>query len=431
GLFRGAGAPDPTYDRVLPIDLAAIRRSIAGPGMPHIRQDTSDVAESFRARARKSETSAASPDLPEGAIAIAAITSCTNTANAHGMIRAGLLARAAVARGLAPAPWVKTSLAPGSRAVTTYLERAGLMAPLEALGFHVIGYGCTTCGGKSGPLKPEVTQAVEQQGRAVAAVLSGNRNFDGRIHRLVGASYLCSPALVIAFALAGRVTMDIDADPLATDASGTPVFLSDLWPDDAEGEGGVRPAVAGGGVWGPPPASPLGQAGRDATAARRGVLFPWDASSSYIVEPPFFAQQPSDFTSADRLTGARILGIYADGMTTDHISPGGEIPADSPAGQYLQSLDIAPSGFNSYIGRRGNHHFMMRGTYSNLRTRNRMANREGWWTKIQPEGDIVTVFEAATRYAEHNVPLVVLGGKDFGTGSSRDWAAKGPALLGV
>jgi aconitate hydratase len=431
GLFRHAGAPDPAYDRVVPLDLAAIRRSIAGPGMPHLRKDTAEVGESFLARSRKSEASNTSSELPEGAIAIAAITSCTNTANAHGMIRAGLLAKAAAARGLAPAPWVKTSLAPGSRAVTTYLERAGLMAPLEALGFHVIGYGCTTCGGKSGPLKPEMTQAVEQQGRAVAAVLSGNRNFDGRIHRLVGASYLCSPALVIAFALAGRVTIDIDTDPLATDASGTPVFLRDLWPDDAEVDAVVRQVVTPDVFASTAEASPLVQASWDAIAAPRGVLFDWDAASSYIVEPPFFAQAVSGFASADHVTGARILGIYGDGMTTDHVSPGGEIPADSPAGQYLQSLDIAPGAFNSYIGRRGNHHVMMRGTYSNLRTRNRMADRDGWWTKIYPEGEIVSVFDAAIRYAERHVPLVVLGAKDFGTGSSRDWAAKGPALLGV
>src|SRR5215468_7374236 len=243
GLFRDAGAPDPTYDRVVPLDLASIRRSIAGPGMPHLRKNTAEVAESLLARARKNEASDASVELPEGAIAIAAITSCTNTANAHGMIRAGLFAKAAVARGLAPAPWVKTSLAPGSRAVTTYLERAGLLAPLEALGFHVIGYGCTTCSGKSGPLKPQMTQAVEQHGRAVAAVLSGNRNFDGRIHRLVGASYLCAPALVVAFALAGRVTIDIERDALATDAAGAPVYLRDLWPDDAAVDAVVRAAV--------------------------------------------------------------------------------------------------------------------------------------------------------------------------------------------
>jgi aconitate hydratase len=432
GLFRHAGAGDPSYDRVVPVDLGSIRRSIAGPGMPHIRQDTADVAASFRARSRQSETGDASGEVPEGAIAIAAITSCTNTANAHGMIRAGLLAQAAVARGLAPAPWVKTSLAPGSRAVTAYLERAGLMAPLEALGFHVIGYGCTTCGGKSGPLKPAVTRAVEQQGRAVAAVLSGNRNFDGRIHRLVGASYLCSPALVVAFALAGRVTIDIDTDAIATDASGAPVFLRDLWPADAQVDAAVRQAVTSELFASTAKASPLVQASWEAIAAPRGVLFAWDPASSYIVEPPFFAHRPTSFATADRVTGARILGIYADGMTTDHISPGGEIPADSPAGRYLQSLGIAPSGFNSYIGRRGNHHVMMRGTYSNLRTRNRMADgREGWWTKLHPDGSVVTVFEAATRYAERNVPLIVLGGKDFGTGSSRDWAAKGPALLGV
>jgi aconitate hydratase len=415
----------------VPVDLAAIRRSIAGPGMPHIRQDTAAVAESFRVRARKSETDNTSGDMPEGAIAIAAITSCTNTANAHGMIRAGLLAKAAAAHGLAPKPWVKTSLAPGSRAVTTYLERAGLLAPLEALGFHVIGYGCTTCGGKSGPLKPVMTQAVEQQGRAVAAVLSGNRNFDGRIHRLVGASYLCAPALVVAFALAGRVTIDIDRDALATDASGAPVYLRDLWPDDAAVDAVVRTVVTPDVFASTARPSPLVAASWGAIAAPRGVLFPWDAGSSYIVEPPFFAQPPSGFATAQRIAGARVLGVYGDGMTTDHISPGGEIPADSPAGQYLQSLGIVPTGFNSYIGRRGNHHVMTRGTYSNLRTRNRMAEREGWWTKVYPEGELVTVFEAATRYAERNVPLIVLGGRDFGTGSSRDWAAKGPALLGV
>jgi aconitate hydratase len=298
GLFRSAGAPDPTYDRVVPIDLAAIRRSIAGPGMPHIRQDTSAVAESFRVRARESETDNASDDMPEGAIAIAAITSCTNTANAHGMIRAGLLANAAAARGLAPKPWVKTSLAPGSRAVTTYLERAALLAPLEALGFHVIGYGCTTCGGKSGPLKPVMTQAVEQQGRAVAAVLSGNRNFDGRIHRLVGASYLCAPALVVAFALAGRVTIDIDRDALTTDASGAPVYLRDLWPDDAAVDAVVRAVVTPDVFASTAGPSPLVAASWEAIAAPRGVLFPWDAGSSYIVEPPFFAQPLSGFATA-------------------------------------------------------------------------------------------------------------------------------------
>jgi aconitate hydratase A / 2-methylisocitrate dehydratase len=430
GLFRAAGAPDPSYDRVVPFDLGVIRRSIAGPGMPHVRQNSADVAESFRARARKTETETVSSDVPEGAIAIAAITSCTNTANAHGMIRAGLLAKAAAARGLSPKPWVKTSLAPGSRAVTTYLERAGLLGSLEALGFHVIGYGCTTCGGKSGPLAPSAVQAVEQ-GRAVAAVLSGNRNFDGRIHRLVGASYLCSPSLVVAFALAGRVTIDIEQDSLANDDAGVPVFLRDLWPDDAAVDALVRQVVTPDVFASTAQASPLVKASWEAIDAPRGTLFAWDEGSSYIVEPPFFAHQPSGFAVAQRVTGARVLGIYGDGMTTDHVSPGGEIPADSPAGQYLQSFGIKPSGFNSYIGRRGNHHVMMRGTFSNLRTRNHMVDREGWWTKMLPEGEVVTVFDASELYRERKVPLIVLGGHDFGTGSSRDWAAKGPALLGV
>jgi aconitate hydratase len=262
-------------------------------------------------------------------------------------------------------------------------------------------------------------------------VLSGNRNFDGRIHRLVGASYLCAPALVVAFALAGRVTIDIDRDALTTDAAGAPVYLRDLWPDDAAVDAVVRAVVTPDVFASTARPSPLVAASWEAIAAPHGVLFPWDAGSSYIVEPPFFAQPPSGFATASNITSARVLGVYGDGMTTDHISPGGEIPADSPAGQYLQSLGIAPSGFNSYIGRRGNHHVMTRGTYSNLRTRNRMVEREGWWTKVYPEGELVSVFDAATRYAERDVPLIVLGARDFGTGSSRDWAAKGPALLGV
>jgi aconitate hydratase len=432
GLFRGAGAPDPHYDRVIVLDLASVHRSLAGPGMPHVRQDTAGVAESFRARARKTDSGAASAEVPEGAIAIAAITSCTNTSHPHGMIRAGLLAQKAAARGLKSAPWVKTSLAPGSRAVTSYLERAELMAPLEALGFHVIGYGCTTCGGKSGPLKPVMAQAVEQQGRMAAAVLSGNRNFDGRIHRLVGASYLASPALVVAFALAGRVTIDIDTDAIATDPSGAPVYLRELWPDDAEVDAVVRRAVTPDVFTSTAAASPLVQTSWDGIDAPRGVLFPWDANSSYIVEPPFFAHRPPTFATQDRIAGARVLGIYADSFNTDHVSPGGEILPDSPSGQYLQSLGIAPAAFNSYIGRRGNHHVMMRGTYSHQRTKNRMVGgREGWWTRIYPGGEIATVFEAATQYGAQKIPLIVLGGRDFGTGSSRDWAAKGPALLGV
>jgi aconitate hydratase len=434
GLFRAAEAADPHYARVIGFDLGKVRRTIAGPGMPHIRQDTASVAASFRARAKAAAAApaVAADALPEGAIAIAAITSCTNTSNPHGMIRAGLLAKAAVARGLRSAPWVKTSLAPGSRAVTTYLERAGLLEPLGALGFAVVGYGCTTCAGKSGPLKPLAADAAEQQGRTIAAVLSGNRNFDGRIHRQVGANYLCSPALVVAFALAGRVTIDIDKDPIAADPGGAPVFLCDLWPDDAEVDSVVRRAVTSDVFVSTAQPSPLVKASWDALEAGRGVLFDWDAASSYIVEPPFFTTDHLGFAIAERVEGARVLGIFDDNVTTDHISPGGEIPADSPAGQYLQSVGVGRAAFNTYVGRRGNHHVMMRGTYGNLRIRNRMAaGREGWWTTFHPEGEIITIPDAARRYGARNVPLVVLGGHNFGAGSSRDWAAKGPALLGV
>ena len=434
GLFRTAGAADPVYDRVIALDLGTVRRSIAGPGMPHIRQDSSGVAASFRERAKSAAVAIPrTPDeLPEGAIGIAAITSCTNTANPHGMIRAGLVARAAVARGLQSAPWVKTSLAPGSRTVTTYLDRAGLLAPLEALGFAVVGYGCTTCAGKSGPLKPAAVKAVEQDGRTIAAVLSGNRNFDGRIHRLVGANYLCSPALVVAFALAGRVTVDIDRDPIAHDADGAPVLLRDLWPDDAAVDAVVRRSVTSDVFVSGAQPSPLVKASWEALEAKRGVLFDWDAASTYIVEPPFFATEHAGFATARRVEGARVLGVYGDNLNTDHISPGGEIPPDSPAGQYLQSAGVKPAAFNSYVGRRGNHHVMMGGTYGNVRIRNLMADgREGWWTKIYPEGDVITVLDAAVHYRARKVPVIVLGGRNFGAGSSRDWAAKGPALLGV
>jgi len=433
GLFRVADAADPVYDRVIAFDLGQVRRTVAGPGMPHVRQDTSGVAASFRERTKGAVAKPRAPDaLPEGAIGIAAITSCTNTSNPHGMIRAGLVAKAAVERGLQSAPWVKTSLAPGSRAVTTYLDRAGLLAPLEALGFGVIGYGCTTCAGKSGPLKPVAARAVEQDGLAIAAVLSGNRNFDGRIHRQVGANYLCSPALVVAFALAGRVTIDIDDDPIANDANGTPVFLRDLWPDDAAVDAVVRRTVTSEIFVSTAEASPQVKASWDTLEAKRGTLFDWDAASSYIVEPPFFTTNDAGFATAQRVEGARVLGVYGDNLNTDHISPGGEIPPDSPAGQYLQSIGVKPAAFNSYVGRRGNHHVMMRGSYGNVRIRNRMADgREGWWTNVYPEGEAITIPDAAMRYRERNVPLLVLGGRNFGAGSSRDWAAKGPALLGV
>lgn len=429
GLWREGEEAVPHYDRVIEVDVSAIGRSIAGPAKPHNRQSPETMAQSFIAR--HGEPAAAGCSMPAGAVAIAAITSCTNTANPHGMMRAGLIARNAVARGLEVKPWVKTSLAPGSRAVTEYLRRASLMEPLEALGFHVIGYGCTTCGGKSGPLKPEAVEGHTKHGLPLAAVLSGNRNFDGRIHRLVAASYLAAPALVVAYALAGRVTGNIETDVLGQDRQGRDVRLADLWPAEAEVQQLVGMHVT------PEVFAAARVADGQAVAlwrainAPEGLRFGWDAQSEYIVEPPFFEVTPPAFSRDDRVGGVRVLGIYDDGLTTDHVSPGGEIPADSPAGQYLIARGVEPAQFNSYVGRRGNHNVLARGTYSNVKISNRMAGRDGWWTRHEPSGDVVSVFEASERYRANATPLVVLAGHDFGSGSSRDWAAKGPLLLGV
>ncbi len=425
GLFRGADAPTPDYTRVVTLDLASVRRAFAGPSKPHNLLATEDLRGAFESKA------GVAADDKDGAIAIAAIASCTNTANPVSMVTAGLLARNAIARGMRVPDHVKTSLAPGSRAVTAYLENSGLLAPLEALGFHVIGYGCTTCGGKSGPLKP-AAQDLHAQGRKLVAVLSGNRNFDGRIHRLVSASFLTSPALVVAAALAGSVARDIDVEPLGRDAQGKDVYLADLWPARDEVDAIVAQFVK--------PDVFAKTRGLDAEAVRlwssvsggEGPIFDWDPASTYIVEPPFFEAAATGFGRLESVKGARALGFFEDGLTTDHVSPGGEIPAESPAGQYLQAQGIAPASFNSYVGRRGNHEVMVRGTYANVRIRNRFTpDRDGWWTRVFPSGEIVSFFDAAERYRAAGVPLIVLGGRDFGSGSSRDWAAKGPALLGV
>ncbi len=435
GLFRTAGAADPVYDRVIAFDLGKVRRSIAGPGMPHIRQDTSGVAASFRERAKGAAVAKPqAPDaLPEGAIGIAAITSCTNTSNPHGMIRAGLVAKAAVERGLQSAPWVKTSLAPGSRAVTTYLDRAGLLAPLEALGFGVIGYGCTTCAGKSGPLKPVAAKAVEQDGRTIAAVLSGNRNFDGRIHRLVGANYLCSPALVVAFALAGRVDHRYRPRPdrkrrrrrprlpprsLAGRCRGRCRCPADRhFRSLRQHRGGKSPGEG-----------ELGRArGTARSIVRLGCRFDLHCRAAI-----FRDHTMSDLRWRSVSKACACSASMATTSTRIMYRPAAKSPRTAPRDNILQSVGVRPAAFNSYVGRRGNHHVMMRGTYGNVRIRNRMADgREGWWTKIYPEGETVTIPDAAMRYRERNVPLIVLGGRNFGAGSSRDWAAKGPALLGV
>lgn len=429
GLLRTEGAEDPVYDRVVEIDLSQVEQSISGPGKPHFRIGLGDLEESFFAQVGRPERAKAT-SIPDGAVALAAITSCTNTANPEGMIRAGLLARNAMERGLRPKSWVKTSLAPGSRAVTAYLDDAGLMPALEGLGFGVVGYGCTTCGGKSGPLREDVSAAVENEQVKVAAVLSGNRNFDGRIHRQIQASYLCSPALVVAYALAGTVLVDLDNQPLGTDSNGQPVHLADLWPRDEDVAELVAAVVT-------PSVFRMSKAynastfeGWQAIEPEEGALFPWARESTYIVEPPFFRETAGGPPAS--IAGARVLGVYGDGLTTDHISPSGEIPANSPAGQYLMELGIKPPDFNTYVGRRGNHHVMARGTYANLRLRNELVpGMEGWWTRIFPDDEVVEMFEASQRYRERGIPSIVLAGRDFGSGSSRDWAAKGPALLGI
>ncbi len=379
-LFRAPGLPDPLYSRVIEIDLAEVRRSVAGPRRP---QDRLDLA--------------------------------------------------TVAAGLAVPAWVKTSLAPGSRVVTRYLDELGLLSPLEKLGFGVVGYGCTTCGGKSGPLLPAMARAIDEGGLIAAAALSGNRNFEGRIHRQVRANYIMSPPLVVAFALAGRIDIDLESELLNGPDAEKPIRLADLWPDDAE----IAALTTRAGdpylfraVYGDRPSSLLW----DELPAPTGLRFGWDRQSSYLVEPPFLdlARERAREGVPQALHGARVLGAYGDSLTTDHISPSGEIPVDSPAGRYLIGLGIAPKAFNTYVGRRCNHEVMARATFANLRIRNRMVpDREGGFTRLLPEGEIVSVHEAATEYDRRGVPLIVLGGKDYGMGSSRDWAAKGSALLGV
>lgn len=445
-LFRSATAPIPAYGRIIEIDLARVTRSVAGPSRPQDRLDLTAVATDFNTRLSAPLTdggfavgatttalngSSERPQPGHGAIAIAAITSCTNTSNPSVMIAAGLLARNAVAAGLSVPAWVKTSLAPGSRVVSRYLADLDLLPALEHLGFHVIGYGCTTCGGKSGPLLPLMTDAIDRSGLVATAVLSGNRNFEGRIHRQVRANYIMSPPLVVAFALAGRIDIDFERDPIGHRADGSPVMLAELWPrqDDIERLAGqalqsslfreVYGDTASDRLW-------------NELEAPTGVRFDWDPKSTYLVAPPFFDLAAAASGVADRLDGARVLGAFGDSLTTDHVSPGGEIPADSAAGRYLIDLGLAPAAFNSYVARRCNHHVMARATFANLRIKNLLVpGREGGVTRLLPDDTTVTIHDAAMTYATRNVPAIVLGGKEYGTGSSRDWAAKGPVLLGV
>ncbi len=447
GFWREASAPEPAYARVIEIDISQAVPSLAGPARPQDRLALPEVAPDFRRRqglplveggfgaTRASEEAGA---MPEGAVVIAAITSCTNTSNPQVMLAAGLVARNAVARGLAVPAWVKTSLAPGSPSVMRYLEALGLAQPLADLGFHLIGFGCTTCGGKSGPLLPEVTQEIERRQLVTAAVVSSNRNFPGRIHKLVRANYIGAPPLVVAYALAGRIDVDLDQDPLGHDPQGRPVYWRDIVPsqEDVQALMVQLPGVTESSAPGATDAS-RAPAPDWAPSAATGLLYPWDPASLYLREPPFFAGDDAPggdgiASLARALQGTRVLAAFGDSLTTDHISPGSEIPTDTPAGQYLLAAGIAPKDFNTYVGRRGNFEVMVRGTFANVRLRNALTpDREGGWTLRFPGGEVSTIHEAAQAYIAEGRSAIVLGGKEYGTGSSRDWAAKGSALLGI
>ena len=437
GLFRTDDSPMPAFDELVELDLGSIEPSVAGPKRPQDRVSLDRVWQSFTAAAPTTvagtvATATRAGAVVDGDVVIAAITSCTNTSNPSVMVAAGLLARKAVERGLSVRPTVKTSLAPGSRVVTRYLEKAKLMEPLEKLGFYLVGYGCTTCIGNSGPLaSAEVEGAVKDGDLNVVAVLSGNRNFEGRVHPLVRSSYLASPPLVVAYALAGTVHIDLQDQPLGTGRDGRPVFLHEIWPSPQEVADAVASSVDTSMFEAEYAKIFDGDEHWRAMPAPTGKLFPFDATSTYVQEPPFFQELGPAHDLAD-IVGARALAVLGDSVTTDHISPAGSIPAASPAGRYLIANGVAPADFNAYGTRRGNHEVLVRGTFANIRLRNGLVpGTEGYWTKHLPSGDKMTIFDAAIRYRDEQVPLVVLAGKEYGSGSSRDWAAKGPKLLGV
>jgi aconitate hydratase len=451
GLFYTPESPRPNYTKSLSLDLATVEPSLAGPKRPQDRVPLSRMKEAFEQilrapvnqrgfdldeeqcqRTATVQNNGSSAQITHGAVVIAAITSCTNTSNPSVMLAAGLLAKKAAGRGLKVAPHVKTSLAPGSRVVSDYLDRAGLTASLEALGFHTVGYGCTTCIGNSGPLPESVAKAVVDGDLVASAVLSGNRNFEGRVNPLVKANYLASPPLVVAYALAGTTDIDLLQEPLGQDSAGQGVFLKEIWPSHAEINAAIAASVDAemfknqyshafdaNETWNLIPVS-------------ESDLYAWDQNSTYIQEPPFLVDVTRDVAPLKPVTSARVLMLLGDSVTTDHISPAGEIAKDSPAGKYLLEHGVEHRDFNSYGSRRGNDRVMLRGTFANIRIRNQMApGTEGGWTRYLPDGAQMTVFDAAMKYRDEGVPLIVLAGSEYGTGSSRDWAAKGTFLLGV
>ena len=441
GMWRDTHSPEPVFTDTMALDLGAVEPSIAGPKRPQDRVALSMASlafgEAFEALAGRTERREAAIDeaghtLPDGAVVIAAITSCTNTSNPSVLVGAGLVARKARARGLTVKPWVKTSLAPGSQVVTDYLEAGDLQADLDALGFNLVGYGCTTCIGNSGPLPDAIGKAIEAEDLTVCAVLSGNRNFEGRIHAQVKANYLASPPLVVAYALAGSMDVDLVNDPLGEDAEGRPVYLKDIWPSNAEIRA-VIDAVLTPEMFRDRYANVFeGDADWQGMGSEDGRTYDWQPASTYVRNPPFFDGMGAEARDLEDVTGARVLMVLGDSVTTDHISPAGAIKADSPAGDYLIAEGVEPREFNSYGSRRGNHEVMMRGTFANIRIRNEMTPEiVGGVTRHMPDGEVMPVYDAAMKYRDEGVPLVIFAGKEYGTGSSRDWAAKGTRLLGV
>jgi len=445
GMFRAPNTPDAEYSSVVELDISRIEPSLAGPKRPQdripLRQSQAMFRDALKAlqaernlRSQPVETSinGEAVTLDDGAVVIAAITSCTNTSNPAVMLGAGLVARKAHALGLRVKPWVKTSLAPGSRVVTEYLQQAGLMTDLESLGFYVVGYGCTTCIGNSGPLPEPVSRAIAEGHLSACAVLSGNRNFEGRVHAEVRMNYLASPPLVVAYALAGSMNVDLYNEPLGKDQKGNEVFLRDIWPSQKEIEEVIATSVKReefaevyANVY-------EGEKRWTSLKSPPGRLFEWPADSTYVKNPPYFEGLGRQADEISDIKAARVLALLGDSVTTDHISPAGAIKADSPAGRYLIAAGVKPADFNSFGSRRGNHEVMMRGTFANIRLRNLLApGTEGDVTVYQPSGEPMPIFDAAMKYRDENVPLLVIAGKEYGSGSSRDWAAKGPRLLGV
>jgi aconitate hydratase len=444
GMWRHSGQADPLYSDTLELDMGTVEPSLAGPKRPQDRIPLSKADAVYREHleqtvaSRKSGGSASIEldgeeiELKDGAVTIAAITSCTNTSNPAVMIAAGLLARNARAKGLKTKPWVKTSLAPGSKVVTDYLKKSRLDDDLEALGFFTVGYGCTTCIGNSGPLLPEITKGIQDGDLVVCSVLSGNRNFEGRIHPLVRMNFLASPPLVVAYALAGSLEVNLHNDALGEDADGNPVFLKDIWPDAKEIHEAIGNNIDSTMFKSNYDSVFDGDENWNSIETPEGEIYAWDTDSTYVRNPPYFVDMTLDTKPVSDIRGARVLALLGDSVTTDHISPAGSIAADSPAAEYLRAEGVEPVDFNSYGSRRGNHEVMMRGTFGNIRLRNQLApGTEGGWTRHQPSDEQMSIYDAALRYQSEDIPLVVLAGTEYGTGSSRDWAAKGTMLLGV